>query len=538
MLFASFTRKPKPWHFGLRPDALLAGGGLGGARDASPSTRWRRSTRVIVQPDAEQSGRPGPRSGPGHLRPDRGGLHGHLRGARRRGVLLPRLLLPGAAEPLLDARARPRSTALLFGVIHYDFSGADALLILPPLAILGFIFCLVYERTGSIYPVIAMHSFNNAIAFGVTGRRRVRVARARARSCCSPAPQFREHSGRPWHSGRHMSEASYRSRLVLIALASGGRRSAQTPTAPTTPDPARGPAAGPGRRGKATLSVEGGLATKKARYYAPAQEVVVRGVVKPYVPDEVLTLYAIRGKKASKTVRRARRARGAPTSSASRSATRGRCGLWSSTSGSAAQQAFRTRSETIQVVNWSGRRGRARPEGAAAPARPARARLRHARDRLLRRGTARGERVPQDERDGPRRLRHHVGLREAAARPGRVQAALPDVGHHGKHVEFDWSRQVLVLADNGKPYRSTTCRRASRRRRRCSAATTSTCKTPGTNSHGMVYSIVLHRRLRDPRLRRRCRTTPASHGCLRVPIPNAVSIYNWIDIGDPIYTYP
>ena len=57
---------------------------------------------------------------------------------------------------------------LLFGVIHYDFSGADALLILPPLGILGFIFCLVYERTGSIYPTIAMHALNNAIAFGVT----------------------------------------------------------------------------------------------------------------------------------------------------------------------------------------------------------------------------------------------------------------------------------------------------------------------------------------------------------------------------------
>ena len=68
---------------------------------------------------------------------------------------------------------------LLFGVIHYDFTGADALLILPPLAILGFIFCLVYERTGSIYPTIAMHSFNNAIAFGVTSRQRLRVARAR-----------------------------------------------------------------------------------------------------------------------------------------------------------------------------------------------------------------------------------------------------------------------------------------------------------------------------------------------------------------------
>ena len=31
---------------------------------------------------------------------------------------------------------------------------------------LGFIFCLVYERTGSIYPVIAMHSINNSIAYG------------------------------------------------------------------------------------------------------------------------------------------------------------------------------------------------------------------------------------------------------------------------------------------------------------------------------------------------------------------------------------
>ena len=30
---------------------------------------------------------------------------------------------------------------------------------------------------------------------------------------------------------------------------------------------------------------------------------------------------------------------------------------------------------------------------------------------------------------------------------------------------------------------------------------------------------------------------PASHGCLRVPIPNARQIYNWIDIGDPIFVY-
>jgi lipoprotein-anchoring transpeptidase ErfK/SrfK len=30
---------------------------------------------------------------------------------------------------------------------------------------------------------------------------------------------------------------------------------------------------------------------------------------------------------------------------------------------------------------------------------------------------------------------------------------------------------------------------------------------------------------------------PASHGCLRVPIPNAYSIFNWIDLGDRIFVY-
>ena len=86
--------------------------------------------------------------------------------------------------------------------------------------------------------------------------------------------------------------------LVMLALAPMAY--AQTPTTPTTPiTPSPEPAAG-----KATLGVKGGLATKKARYFAPSQEVVVRGVVKPYVRGEMLTLYAIRGKKASKQVRR------------------------------------------------------------------------------------------------------------------------------------------------------------------------------------------------------------------------------------------
>jgi membrane protease YdiL (CAAX protease family) len=56
---------------------------------------------------------------------------------------------------------------VVFGLIHWDFKGADSLLILPPLMVLGVIFCLVYERTGSLWPVVAMHTFNNAVAYAV-----------------------------------------------------------------------------------------------------------------------------------------------------------------------------------------------------------------------------------------------------------------------------------------------------------------------------------------------------------------------------------
>jgi CAAX protease family protein len=53
---------------------------------------------------------------------------------------------------------------LVFGLIHFQ-GGTDGLLIVPPLAVLGIVFCLVYERTRSLYPVIALHSINNSIAY-------------------------------------------------------------------------------------------------------------------------------------------------------------------------------------------------------------------------------------------------------------------------------------------------------------------------------------------------------------------------------------
>jgi uncharacterized protein len=55
---------------------------------------------------------------------------------------------------------------VVFGLIHYD--GTDSLVSLPVLAVLGFVFCLVYEKTGTLYSTIALHALNNTLAVGVT----------------------------------------------------------------------------------------------------------------------------------------------------------------------------------------------------------------------------------------------------------------------------------------------------------------------------------------------------------------------------------
>jgi membrane protease YdiL (CAAX protease family) len=55
---------------------------------------------------------------------------------------------------------------LVFGAIHYTDS--ETLQLIPILIVLGVLFCLVYERTGSLYPSIGMHAVNNSIALGVS----------------------------------------------------------------------------------------------------------------------------------------------------------------------------------------------------------------------------------------------------------------------------------------------------------------------------------------------------------------------------------
>ena len=54
-------------------------------------------------------------------------------------------------------------TGLLFGGVHATSAPAEYLV---PLAVLGFGLCILFWRTGSLYPCIAAHCINNSIAFG------------------------------------------------------------------------------------------------------------------------------------------------------------------------------------------------------------------------------------------------------------------------------------------------------------------------------------------------------------------------------------
>jgi peptidoglycan hydrolase-like protein with peptidoglycan-binding domain len=119
---------------------------------------------------------------------------------------------------------------------------------------------------------------------------------------------------------------------------------------------------------------------------------------------------------------------------------------------------------------------------------------------------------------------------------GAYQLRYPTAGTKGKHVEFDWSRQVLVLAKGGKPYRTYHASSGKPSTPTVFGSFHFYRKSPGTNSHGMVYSsyfiggYAIHGYADVPNY-------PASHGCLRVPIPNAIQIYNQIDLGEPIFVY-
>jgi hypothetical protein len=107
---------------------------------------------------------------------------------------------------------------------------------------------------------------------------------------------------------------------------------------------------------------------------------------------------------------------------------------------------------------------------------------------------------------------------------------------HGRHVEANLNWQVLALIENGKVVRAYTTSSGKPSTPTVLGNFRFYMDEPGTNSHGMVDSsyfirgYAIHGYYDVP-------TYPASHGCLRVPIPDAYSIYSWVHLGDQIDVY-
>ena len=107
---------------------------------------------------------------------------------------------------------------------------------------------------------------------------------------------------------------------------------------------------------------------------------------------------------------------------------------------------------------------------------------------------------------------------------------------HGRHVEANLGWQVLALIDRGRVVRAYTTSSGKPSTPTVLGNFRFYMREPGTNSHGMVYSTyfirgyAIHGYYDVP-------TYNASHGCLRVPIPDAFAIYSWVHLGDQIDVY-
>jgi hypothetical protein len=107
---------------------------------------------------------------------------------------------------------------------------------------------------------------------------------------------------------------------------------------------------------------------------------------------------------------------------------------------------------------------------------------------------------------------------------------------HGKHIEADLSRQVFAMIRGRKVERIYHTSTGSPATPTIRGSFKFYRSQPGTNAKGMVHSsyfirgYAIHGYKSVP-------IYPASHGCLRVPIADALSIFRWIKLGDRIDVY-
>jgi lipoprotein-anchoring transpeptidase ErfK/SrfK len=170
--------------------------------------------------------------------------------------------------------------------------------------------------------------------------------------------------------------------------------------------------------------------------------------------------------------------------------------------------------------------------------------------RLQRLLALQGYAVPRHGRNDPATRRAVLAFRRVnrmgwgtTAGPGVVHKLINRQGAYriqhrraGKHVEVSAGRQVMVLANGGRPYKTYIVSTGTASTPTVRGAFRFYGRQPGYNSHGMYFSTYFHGGYAVHGYNS-VPNYPASHGCVRTPIPDAPFIYTWIQLGMPIYVY-
>jgi membrane protease YdiL (CAAX protease family) len=157
VLFASIKGTPRPWHFGVRSTRLwptLGWAGLGLALMLGVELGYLELFHVD-ETNVEDLGE--------------GNLVAGLAVAVATIVVAPvaeeiffRAFFYRALRTRLPIWSAALIDGIVFGSLHFE--GADTAVILPVIALFGAGQCLVYERTGSLFAVIAIHAAFNTFA--------------------------------------------------------------------------------------------------------------------------------------------------------------------------------------------------------------------------------------------------------------------------------------------------------------------------------------------------------------------------------------
>jgi peptidoglycan hydrolase-like protein with peptidoglycan-binding domain len=324
----------------------------------------------------------------------------------------------------------------------------------------------------------------------------------------------------------------------MAALPAAANATVSTPTVPATPTPpvtapAPAPAAVPGKI-KLVLQKLGG----KPHFAITSSPIVVRGVVIPYVAGQTVkaSFYRNGRKIGVKKVSVLALGNGAGQFHLHFSSSQaGLVQVRAAHYATAAQLAFSGRSANLRVADSNVAPGSSSPSVRLMQSELSQLHFAVPLSGLFDEATGRAlvayrkmtglNRVPEAGRQVFKLL-----LRGA----GTFKVHYP---HDGRHVEADLTKQVLAEIEpgghvrrlytmsSGKPSTPTVIGRF-----------TVYNKEPGTNSHGMVDSsyfirgYAIHGYAEVP-------TYAASHGCLRVPIPDAPAIYSWVQYGMPVDVY-